>query len=507
VGKKSVKAVKSALANLPKGFKALDNAYDEAIERINGQKGDAPELARMALSWITHAQRPLTTRELQHALAVEVDEPELDRENISDVEDIVSACVGLVTVDRESDIIRLVHYTTQEYFERNRNRFSSAQNTIASICLAYLSYDVFASGHCPTIDAFKERLQQNALLDYASKNWAHHVREASEASMRDRALKFLECSSKVACSTQVVFATSPSFGYSQTPYAWTGVHLTAYFGLESTMTELLKNGMTADLKDTHGWTPLSWASKNGHGPVVERLLLEKDVNPDSKDNNGQTPLTWAARNGNEAVMKLLLNSGVDANSRNRDSQTPIWWAAEKGHEAVIKLLLERNVDPDCKDSYGRTPLSVAARGGHGNVAKLLLKEDVDPDSEDMYCWTPLWWAVRNGHQSIVKLLLEEGVDPNSKGNFSRTPLWWAARNNHDDVVKLLLENNVDPDSKDESGQTPLSLAAENGFIAVVLLLLEKGVAPDSKDNSGRTPLSLAAINGHEAVVKLLLEER
>ncbi|KAH0563314.1 hypothetical protein GP486_002120 [Trichoglossum hirsutum] len=507
VGKKSVKAIKSALENLPKGSKALDSAYDEAIERISGQKGDAPELARMALSWITHAQRPLTTRELQYALAVEVGESEFDRENISDISDIVSACVGLVTVDRESDIIRLVHYTTQEYFERTQNQFSCAQNSIASICLTCLSYDIFSSGHCLTIDTFRDRLKQNALLDYASKYWAHHVRKASEAAMRDRALKFLACSSKVACSSQVVLATRPLFGYSQTPYAWTGAHLTAYFGLEGTMTELLKSGMNADLKDTYGWTPLSWAARNGHRGVVERLLLEKGVDLDSKDSSGQTPLSWAARNGNEAVVKLLLGGGADVNSKNRDGQTPIWWAAEKGREAVTQLLLERNAHPDCKDSYGRTPLLVAARGGHDTVAKLLLKKNIDPNSEDMYCWTPLWWAVRNGHLSVVKLLLGAGVDPNSKGNFDRTPLWWAARNNHDAVVKLLLDNNVDPDPKDKSGQTPLSFAAENGQVTMVTLLLERDANPDSKDNSDRTPLSLATTNGHEAVVKLLLERK
>lgn len=66
------------------------------------------------ISWITYAKRPLTTPELQHALATEVGHQDLVRDNISDVEDMVSACAGLVTVDKESDIVRLVHYTTQQ---------------------------------------------------------------------------------------------------------------------------------------------------------------------------------------------------------------------------------------------------------------------------------------------------------------------------------------------------------------------------------------------------------
>jgi hypothetical protein len=61
--------------------------------------------------------------ELQHALAVEVGEAELDEENLPEIEDIVSVCAGLVTIDEESGIIRLVHYTTQEYFERTQRQW------------------------------------------------------------------------------------------------------------------------------------------------------------------------------------------------------------------------------------------------------------------------------------------------------------------------------------------------------------------------------------------------
>jgi hypothetical protein len=60
----------------------------------------------------------LATIELQHALGVEVSESELDEENFSQIEDIVSVYAGLVIINEESGIIRLVHYTTQECLER-----------------------------------------------------------------------------------------------------------------------------------------------------------------------------------------------------------------------------------------------------------------------------------------------------------------------------------------------------------------------------------------------------
>jgi hypothetical protein len=120
IGKRSPKAIKIALEKLPTGLEALDNAYNEAMERIEGQIADLKELAKQVLAWITCAKRPLTTLELQHALAVEIGESKLDEENISEIEDIVSVCAGLVTVDEQSHIIHLVQYTTQEYFERTQ---------------------------------------------------------------------------------------------------------------------------------------------------------------------------------------------------------------------------------------------------------------------------------------------------------------------------------------------------------------------------------------------------
>src|SRR5258706_11573932 len=179
-GKTSPKAIRAALKKLPTGFKAYDYAYKDAMERIEGQFADEEKLAKRVLSWITCAKRPLTTSELGHVLAVELRESQFDEENLSLIEDMVSVCAGLVTVDKETDIIRLVHYTTQEYFEQTQKSwFPDAEIDIATICVTYLSFSDFESGICQNDKEFEERLQSNPLYDYASHNWGHHAREAS----------------------------------------------------------------------------------------------------------------------------------------------------------------------------------------------------------------------------------------------------------------------------------------------------------------------------------------
>lgn len=137
IGKMSPKALKEGLKDLRKASKlsydgssnALYDAYDKAMDRIQRQKGDLPWVAMQVLSWIVKAKRTMTGLELQHALAVELGKAELDKENLPEMEDMVLACSGLVTVDKESVVIRLVHYTTQEYFERpQKNWFPQSRD-------------------------------------------------------------------------------------------------------------------------------------------------------------------------------------------------------------------------------------------------------------------------------------------------------------------------------------------------------------------------------------------
>ncbi|KAI9773772.1 MAG: hypothetical protein M1839_002005 [Geoglossum umbratile] len=514
MSKPTIGDIKLALQNLPKGMEGLDITYEQAMKRIDGQEEGFRELAKHVLSWLIHAKRQLTATELQHALAVRIGMKELDKDFVPEVGVLLSICAGLVTVDKESNIIRLVHYTTREYFKRTwTSWFPNAQIGITNVCITYLSFDVFETGFCQSDREFEARLQTNVLYDYAARNWGHHACTASieEGSIEeDLILNLLESRAKVSATSQAMMASASYSGYSQgAPRQVTGVHVAAYFGLVESIIGLLEKEYNPDLQDSDGRTPLSWAADNGHEAVVKLLLATEKVDPDSKDSTGQTSLSWAAESGHEAVVKLLLaTEKVDPDSKDSYGRTPLLWAAGRGHEAVVKLLLAtEKVDPDFKDPTGQTPLSWAAESGHEAVVKLLLAtEKVDPDFKDPTGQTPLLWAAERGHEAVVKLLLAtEKVDPDFKDSYGRTPLSWAAWKGHEAVVKLLLATEkVDPDFKDSYGRTPLSWAAWKGHEAVVkLLLATEKVDPDSKDSTGQTPLSWAAEKGHEAVVKLL----
>ena len=297
--------IKVALKNLPRGEQGLDATYEQAMERIEGQEADFRKLARQVLSWVIHAKRPLSGPEIRHALGVRTGMSELDDDFLPELEDLVSVCAGLVTVDEESNIIRLVHYTTQEYFGRTwTSWFPCAQTDIAKTCVTYLSFDKFETGFCPTDEEFEARLQSNALYDYAARNWGHHTCVASTEVVQ-LILNFLENEAKVSGSSQAMMASRGYSGYSQNvPRQMTGVHLAAYFGLTGVIMALVKNRHNPDVKDSWGRTPLSWAAEKGHEAVVE-LLLGKGAELEAKDEGGRTPLSRAAVKGHEAVVKLL----------------------------------------------------------------------------------------------------------------------------------------------------------------------------------------------------------
>jgi hypothetical protein len=140
---------------MSKGPEAYKKAYDAVKCRIQGQDPYASKLAMDVLMWITCSKRQLSPRELQEALGVEPGSLFMDKENVPQVNDIVSVCAGLVKV-KKSDVICLVHHTAQEYFKRNqRDWFPSAESYLTITCVTYLSFKTFATGFCVSDENFE----------------------------------------------------------------------------------------------------------------------------------------------------------------------------------------------------------------------------------------------------------------------------------------------------------------------------------------------------------------
>ncbi|KLU88157.1 hypothetical protein MAPG_07144 [Magnaporthiopsis poae ATCC 64411] len=367
---------------------ALEDLYRELIRDVE----DRPSTLKL-MQWICFSTRPLTTDELQWAMAVDPDGSHKSLKSCrqsggfieSDRIDrrIKALSCGLAEIVPSSDtpVVQFIHQSVKDFFveaglsvldNTSMSAIGMAHYRLSKICISYLAIEEI--GQLTDYEVFVAR-KRNAGRRVASCQRGCTLELGNDIDWPSEAL------------------------------------LERWYGMAGALDVILRKGdhTIIDTKDGNGRTPLSLAAGSGHEAVVKQLLATGSVDVDSKDNMyGQTPLSWAAESGHEAVVKQLLATGsVDVDSKdNVYGQTPLSWAAEKGHEAVVKQLLATgSINVDSKDNNGWTPLSWAAERGHEAVVKQLLATgSVNIDSKDNNGWTPLSWAAENGHAAIVKLL-------------------------------------------------------------------------------------------------------
>ncbi|KAK4442326.1 ankyrin repeat-containing domain protein [Podospora aff. communis PSN243] len=571
-GKRSPKALRCAVAGFPKrsgtntantasnkGKNIYDQAYEGAMERIEGQLADEAKLAKDVLSWITHAYRPLTTQELQHALAVEVGESEFDEDSISDLDDIVSVCAGLVTVDKESNIIRLVHYTTQEYFNRtSAHWFPHAQAEIVKACTTYLTVRSIPIHDYKTQQSWKitQKLKYLPLFSYAAQYWGKHARNVD--AVRETTNDFLrQPHTDLACCASVLLGRDSwaTARCSIAPAGMNGFHIAAFFNLDRAIQDLCSGPEDANVFKAHLDSALHFACCEGNKEAIQ-TLLDKGANIEGKIAR-RTPLISAVKHGHEGAVRLLLAQGANIEGLDDEDYTPLVHAVQTHkHMNVVTALLENKADPNVRYSYdkrtplhdvvyrrpriqldemadllikygadieardykGMTPLCYAVSVLATESVEFLIEKGADVESRDIYGWRPLFWAIApeglTSEPRIVTALLDFGqADIEATENIGRTPLMVAAGWGNQTSIRLLIDRGADINSRSQDGRTALHFAVGSDSFwskeerdGRIEALVELGADIDAVDPDGRTPLSIAAEYKMEPAVRLLVEK-
>ncbi|KAF8537641.1 ankyrin repeat-containing domain protein [Trichophaea hybrida] len=505
----TVNKMKKALTELPVG---LNESFEKTLARIKQQFSDQGELALEVLRWISHAKRPLSIDELRQALAIQPNETCFDEDDMPDQGTIVHVCMGLVIIDQQSSIIRLVHYSLQEYFQKFTDAFfCKGEAAIAMTCLTILSFEEFNKGYCSNDKRFEARLQQFPLLNYAAHNWGHHARDEKEETTREIARRFLQNRSKVLAAIQVMLNSKYKYsGYSQEfRRGFTGIHVASFFGLVNAINNLLMGGARPDRPDSAGRAPLTYSAGNGHLKAVERLLAANaDVNA-AASIYGPTALQAAAGGGHLEIVERLLAANADVNAANK-GRTALQAAAGGGHLEIVERLLAANADVNAVNKEGRTALQAAAGGGHLEIVERLLaaNADVNAAAAGYKGRTALQAAAGGGHLEIVERLLAANADVNAAAADyeGRTALQAAAGGGHLEIVERLLAANADVNAVNKEGRTALQAAAGGGHLEIVerLLAANADVNAAAADYEGRTALQAAAGGGHLEIVERLL---
>ena len=554
VGQRNVKAIKDTLNKLSRGADALDSAYDDAMKRIEEQDQASHELAIRTLSWIIQGQRLLSVAEIQQAVSIEPGNSGLDPDSTVDCDDIISACAGLVTRFHDSpnnEILRLVHYTTQEYFERKTTKyFPDAQKYLASSCLTYLLFDIFSGTLClldqdgvrsndsdtgvgtettedfcfgcktcwnaeqheerawavdpywddPCLDL---RTEQYPFYEYAVWYWGHHAENCDDEAIRILTTTFLDDTRRVTGmfrhSLCVKFYPDDSVRLKLEDFnPGSAMQLAAFLGLTKVASKLLEDGFEPDVKDWSGVTPLSWAVIRGHEDVVKLLITREDVDLNVRDQNGKTPLEMAVIEKHIAIVKLLLACENIELTANYDLSALVLLYAS-GHDPknlqLLKLLLAcDHVEVNAKDWRGQTPLMTAAYNDNVESTRLLLaRDDIQINVMDDNGQTALHRAsVMKGAKNMQLLLARNDIQPNIRDSKGRTALHIAAIKDWTAGMRLLLAHeDIQVNARNNEGATALHIAAKQ--VRTMSLLLAHGdIQINERDNNGRTALHYAA---------------
>ena len=442
MAKTTLRKVKSALSSLPE---ELDRTYDQVLQRIREQGTDHAVLALKVLGWIRYAARPLQTRELQQAVAVEPNDAYFDEDGIPEISLVLSVCAGIVTV-RENGTMGLVHYTAQEYLERRSlELFPNAQPEIANTCLTYLAFEEFAQGPSPDDKAYGERMEAFPLLQYASRYWTGHARQSPEAGFKALALAFLKQEAKVASSVQVLEVHRSRFPTRSQKYRRNvrGLWVATSNGLYDLTVALLKDAASVETEDSEGERPLHRAASNGHCDLT-RLLIEHQANIHAQTHSGATALHCAAANGHHQIAEFLMDKGATIGTRDKRKWPPLHMAASNGHAESARLLLDRGADIQATDRYGGSALYRASENGHLGCVRLLVERGAWLDLRNDYDQTALHRAAEVGHVAVAETLLERGADWTIKDYYGWTPRYRALDMGHEDIAKLIVRFSTAP---------------------------------------------------------------
>ncbi|THZ34752.1 ankyrin [Aureobasidium pullulans] len=531
----NMRDLRESLERLPD---EITGTYAQTVARIDSQNPKQIERARKVLCWLSHTRRPLQVRELQQALAIKSSDKTLVHDSETDINTLLSDCMGLVIMDKQTDdrrttnpgpstgssqheavdIVRFVHYTAQEFFEDSRHQmYPSGHQIIAQTCLSALllsDVDVEAcrqavGGKDLDHESLKTLSHLRATLPiirYASEHWGDHARLAFESdtrsSVKEYIQRFIRTRSNITFSTWITNGKRDERSSIYHHPDLSALHVVAEFGITCMLQDAFNVLYQADIdvRDSRGRTPLHLACQGGHLNTVQ-ALLDRGANKNATTRKGDSPLGFAVRYGHSKIVEELLKVDVEIGAR------AILGDAVLGCDnTVVRMLVEKEGAKD----LGHVLAQAAGYGEESTVRMVLdMMQPLIYYKEQLSKALITLTGTRSQASSaayipLMNLLLEKGADPNyeESNDFvnATTPLCWAAESL--DAVSSLVERGALVSFRDQQGRTVL----HSPYITpeTCLFLIDKGADVNNCDTLGRTPLHDAVI-GRPEVLRCFLE--
>ncbi|KAL9955881.1 hypothetical protein ACROYT_G037277 [Oculina patagonica] len=156
--------------------------------------------------------------------------------------------------------------------------------------------------------------------------------------------------------------------------SFTPVHYAAMSGQSTSISLLMATNKAAAIVTSNDLdTPLHIAAKYGWLPIVESLLVGRNVRMINLQNNeGMTPLHLACSSGHDQVAEYLLSQGATI-EKDKHQKTALHLAATRGSKRCVMSILAKR--PDCLNALDEnkdTALNQASFEGHHEIVIHLL---------------------------------------------------------------------------------------------------------------------------------------
>ncbi|KAH6909736.1 hypothetical protein BKA70DRAFT_1148273, partial [Coprinopsis sp. MPI-PUGE-AT-0042] len=164
--------VKKTLATFPTD---IEDLYRKTWQRILDLPPAKALLARNALTWVVHATRSLTMEELLEAVAICPDTHRFEQDRLVQEETLMGLCHGMVAVEEETRLVRLVHYTAKNVLEQLiMETLPQPHALLSAVCLARLADSGFLRTNLNGEIQLAEALEAEPFLGYAYHAWSTH---------------------------------------------------------------------------------------------------------------------------------------------------------------------------------------------------------------------------------------------------------------------------------------------------------------------------------------------
>jgi hypothetical protein len=181
----SDKAIRRALEDLPVG---LEGTYVRAFTNLKAQYPREENLIRRIFWWLVHSLRPLKLEELCELVVLDIGQSRMDFSAVpTNPEDLMQYFAGMAGfTEHETNTVGLSHYSIQEFLlsprilETEVAEFyagsNESLNSVAGLCITYLSMDDFKIGQCLTKLSFQNRNSTYQAFDYCSSHLIQHFK-------------------------------------------------------------------------------------------------------------------------------------------------------------------------------------------------------------------------------------------------------------------------------------------------------------------------------------------